>query len=399
MIRPILSALARNKTGAVLVGLQIALTLAVVANAVFIIEQRAAKIGRPPGMDTQNTIFVESYGFGPTYDQRATVRTDVETLRSLPGVVDAAYISAIPMSGGGSSSGFLATAGNKTTVPANTYAMDEHGARSLGVRLVAGRDLTEAEVQYSEKRDSDFVPSVLVSRDLAKAVFGTDEVVGKPIYDGLGQSATIVGVFENMLGAWIDWDKLTQVMFMPRIQSGQLVRYVVRVEPGRQDGLIPEIERKLNDENLSRAIISVKPHTSYTEESYRDDSRMMIFLSVIVVLMIAVTALGIVGLASFQVNTRRKQIGTRRAVGARRVDIVRYFMIENWLLTTAGALVGSMLAFAFGYWLSAKFSLPRLQPIYVVTGIGLLWILGQIAVFLPARRAAAIPPAVATRTV
>ena len=47
--RPILSAMLRNKTGAILVGLQIALTLAVVANAVFIIMQRVEKIGRPPG--------------------------------------------------------------------------------------------------------------------------------------------------------------------------------------------------------------------------------------------------------------------------------------------------------------------------------------------------------------
>ena len=46
-IRPILSAMLRNKTGAVLVALQIALTLAVVANALFIIDQRLTKIGRP----------------------------------------------------------------------------------------------------------------------------------------------------------------------------------------------------------------------------------------------------------------------------------------------------------------------------------------------------------------
>jgi putative ABC transport system permease protein len=99
------------------------------------------------------------------------------------------------------------------------------------------------------------------------------------------------------------------------------------------------------------------------------------------------------------VNVRRKQIGTRRAVGARRIDIVRYFMVENWLLTTGGVLIGAVLAFAFGQWLSAEYSLPRLQPMYVAAGIVLLWILGQLAVFVPARRAAAIPPAIATRTV
>jgi len=117
------------------------------------------------------------------------------------------------------------------------------------------------------------------------------------------------------------------------------------------------------------------------------------------VLMVAVTALGIVGLASFQVSVRTKQIGTRRAVGARRIDIICYFMVENWLLTSAGLLVGTLLAFGFGHWLSTEYALPRLQPWYVIGGMLSLWLLGQIAVFMPARRAAAIPPAIATRTV
>ena len=126
---------------------------------------------------------------------------------------------------------------------------------------------------------------------------------------------------------------------------------------------------------------------------------MVAFLSVIAALMVLMTALGIVGLASFYVNARRKQIGTRRAVGARRIDIMRYFMLENWLLTTGGVILGTMLAFGFGQWLSSQYSLPRLEPLYVVSGVVLLWILGQLAVFVPARRAAAIPPAIATRTV
>src|SRR5688572_4108029 len=126
---------------------------------------------------------------------------------------------------------------------------------------------------------------------------------------------------------------------------------------------------------------------------------MVAFLSVLIWLMISVTALGIVGLASFYVNVRRKQIGTRRAVGARRVDILRYFMVENWLLTTGGVVVGAILSFALSFWLSNQFELPKLSPVYVVVGVVLMWIVGQLAVLVPAQRAASIPPAIATRTV
>ena len=144
-----------------------------------------------------------------------------------------------------------------------------------------------------------------------------------------------------MLGAWVGWDKLTQVMLMPRIQAGPLARYVVRAEPGRRDALMAEVEQKLSGTNPNRAITYVRSHTQIKERSYRADSRMVAFLSVLIGLMVSVTALGIVGLASFHVNVRRKQIGTRRAVGARRVDIIRYFMLENWLLTTGGVVAGT----------------------------------------------------------
>jgi putative ABC transport system permease protein len=400
-IRPIFSALLRNKTGAILVGLQIALTLAVVANALFIIMQRVEKMNRPSGIDSANLIFVQSYGFSANYDQRATVQRDLELLRKLPGVVAASPIDSIPLSGGGSGWTYGATADiEKATVEANYFQIDEQGVEALGVKLAEGRSFTATEVEY--RRDSNtsaFVPAVIITRDLARELFGEQPALGRNVYDGLGQSAVVVGIIDGMLGSWVGWDNVANVLLQPIVPPGPTARYVVRAEPGMRDGLIKRIEEQLAAADTSRAITYVKPHTEFTERTYRPDSRMVTFLIVIVVLMIAVTALGIVGLASFQVSVRTKQIGTRRAVGARRSDIIRYFMVENWLLTSAGVLAGTLLAFGFGHWLSSVYALPRLQPQYVLGGIVVLWLLGQVAVFMPARRAAAIPPAVATRTV
>src|SRR5918994_769473 len=400
-LRPILSAMLRNKTGAILVGLQIALTLAVVANAVAIIMTRVELIGRPPGIDSDNLFFVQSYGFGPNYDQRDTIRRDIDLIRSLPGVVSASPINGIPLSGGGSATNLGATAQReKQTINTNYYTVDERGMESLGVKLLEGRNFTEAEIEFNpDPSGPQFTPFAIISKDTAIAVFGDEHAVGKTIYGGADQTAVVIGIMDNMLGAWVGWDKLTQVMLLPRIQAGPLARYVVRTEPGRRDALMAEVEQKLTSSNTHRAISYVRSHEQIKERSYRADSRMVAFLSVLIGLMISVTALGIVGLASFYVNVRRKQIGTRRAVGARRIDIIRYFMVETRLLTTGGVVAGSLLAFAFGQWLSSAYSLPRLPPVYVAGGVVVLWVLGQLAAFLPARRAAAIPPAVATRTV
>jgi putative ABC transport system permease protein len=115
--------------------------------------------------------------------------------------------------------------------------------------------------------------------------------------------------------------------------------------------------------------------------------------------LLAITAVGVFGLATFNVGTRTKQIGTRRAVGARRTDIVSYFLVENWLISTVGIVLGCGLALWSGYWLAKTYQLPRLDLYYLIGGIPILWILGLLAAWQPARRASTVSPAVATRTV
>jgi len=89
----------------------------------------------------------------------------------------------------------------------------------------------------------------------------------------------------------------------------------------------------------------------------------------------------------------------RRALGATRGDILRYFQLENFILASAGIVLGMALAYAINLWLMQKYQVARLPAGFLPVGAGLLWILGQIAVLGPALRASLIPPAIATRTV
>jgi putative ABC transport system permease protein len=117
------------------------------------------------------------------------------------------------------------------------------------------------------------------------------------------------------------------------------------------------------------------------------------------VFVLAVTMVGIAGLAAFNVTTRTKQLGTRRAIGARKFHILRYFLVENWLVTSIGALVGCTLALAVGVKLSSMYMMPRLPLFYLVGGVAGVWVMGLVAVLIPAKRAASIAPAIATRMV
>ena len=158
-------------------------------------------------------------------------------------------------------------------------------------------------------------------------------------------------------------------------------------------------EEHLSQSDPNRVIKGVHSLDMYEKATFLSQRITAISLVVVTALLLAIAALGIFGLATFNVTTRTKQIGTRRAVGARKRDIIRQFLVENGLITTAGVVVGCVLALGLGYELSRQYNLPRLDLYYLVGGVLVLWVLGQLAARQPAGRAAAISPSVATRTV
>jgi len=401
-IRPIASALWRNRTGAILVAFQIAIGLAVLVNAVYVVKQRVEKIGRPTGMDNANMIWVASAGFTKDYDYEAAWREDLATLRGMPGVKAASLFSNIPLSGGGSSSGYQSRPGEvgpKETVPGNKYDVDEEAIDALGVKLIAGRPFEAQEILPPSETYEDS-PQAIVTVAFAKQLFPNEEnFLGKTFYNGLSEPSTIVGVIEHMQGAWVGWDKLDNVILFPRQKNGPSSVYLVRTEPGQRDAVMRDIEAKLGDSNPDRLLRWVRPFDYFIDQSYLDDRNMAIFLVSVTSALLAITALGIFGLATFNVSTRIRQIGTRRAVGARRMDIVRHFLVENWMVTTAGVVAGCGAALGIGYWISVKYELPRLDLYYLVGGVLTIWLIGLAAALQPARRASTISPAVASRTV
>jgi len=400
--RPILSAMLRNKTGAVLVAVQIAFTLAVIVNAVFIVTKRVEKMTRPNGMDVANIITTQVWTVDAKQNVEEMVRADLEMLRAIPGVMDATVSHQVPLSGGGWGDGLKAAVGDDPDkeVSAARYTADEHFIETLGVKLQSGRNFRADEIEYRPPNESKPIDSVIITDAMAKELFpdGQDPL-GKTVYDHIDRPITIVGVLERMHGAWVGWDKLDNVMLSPEIASGPLVRYMIRVEPGQLDTLLPQVEQKLIERDDHRVIRKVQPLSEVAARSYEDDRAMAVVLASVVGLLIMITALGIIGLASFSVKTRTKQIGTRRAVGARKLDIIRYFLLENWMITSFGVAAGALLAVALNYVLVTEFELDKLNPFYVPAGILGLWFLGLLSVLGPARKAAAIPPAVATRTV
>jgi putative ABC transport system permease protein len=241
----------------------------------------------------------------------------------------------------------------------------------------------------------------IVTRAFAEVLFPKDKdhLVGKTFYDDQSKPVVIVGVMEQMHGAWVGWDKLDRVMLSPLVGPGPGIRYLVRTEPGQIDSVMSAVEVALRKRDPNRVVGKLRTMQNFKQSSYASDSLMAVTLSVVTGLVLTFSALGIFGLATFNVNTRTRQIGTRRAVGARKRDIVSYFMAENWMVTTLGVVVGCVMALGVGFWLSNQFGLPRLDLYFLVGGVLGLWALGQLAAWQPALRAATVSPAMATRSV
>ena len=398
--RPMISSLLRNKTGPLLVTLQIAVTLAIVINSLFIIVQRVEKMNRDPGIDVANVIVVDVRGFGADFDVQDSVERDIALLKSMPGVVAATVTNHVPLSGSGSGTGLRAVA-DETIAPVGTarYRWSEEGLEALGIELARGRNFLPAEVDFIlPDSEPPAPPSVLVTQALANDLFGDEDALGKTVYWGDMQGSTIVGIIGHMHGSWVNWDKLGNVVIQPGKPLFTSNRYLVRTEPGLRDGLVPVIETKLGELNRRRVVKTVRTLEDMAANSYRQDRGMAIVLSIVITLLICLMVLVIAGLSSYHVTQRRRQIGTRRALGATRMHIIREFLLENWLISAAGAALGAVLTVAVAWWLEVSFQLSPLDWRYLPAGVLLLWIVSSLAVFEPARRAASVPPAVATRS-
>jgi len=398
---PMMSSLLRNKTGPLLVALQIAVTLAIVVNSLFIVLQRVDKMNRETGMDVENVIITYVRGFGADFDVVSSIGNDIDLIQSIPGVVAATVSNHVPLSGSGSGTGLRIVADeNIDSVGTARYRWSEEGLAALGIELSRGRNFFPEEVDYILPTSNvGAPPSVLVTQQLANDLFGDEDALGKTVYWGDMEPSTIVGIIGHMQGSWVNWDKLNNVVIQPGKPAYTTNKYITRVEPGMRDELTAVIEQKLGESNRQRVVKSVRALEEMAARSYQRDRGMIVVLSVVISLLIGLTALVIVGLSSFHVAQRTKQIGTRRALGARRIDIIRQFMLENWLITTAGAVLGILLTVIVAYWLEVSFELPRLDWRYLPAGIFVLWVLSSLAVIEPARRAACVPPAVATRSI
>jgi putative ABC transport system permease protein len=401
-IRPILSTLRRHKTASALIVIEIALSCAIVCNALFLIGTRLDRMSRDTGMANDEIVRINTAGIGTDDNADAAVKTDLAALRAIPGVEYATSTNHVPFdSSSWNSSVSIKPDQQIPSMNAGVYLGDGQLLETFGLKLIAGRDfLPEEYADMGSLTNDSSIPSTIVTRAMAEKLFPGESALGKLLYDTWGSKPIkIVGVVESLIRPNDNGGpaEAQYSMLMPIQPTAG--RFAIRTRPERREEVLKAAVAALEKVNRSRIIMDQGTFTDVISEYYRQDKAMAWLLGAVCIALMVVTALGIVGLASFWVQQRTKQIGVRRALGATRSQILRYFQTENFLLASIGIVLGMLGAYGLNQLLMKYYELPRLPAMYLPIGAAALWLLGQIAVYGPAKRAAAVPPAVATRSV
>ena len=400
--RPILSAMRRNKFGALLIATQMAVTLAFLANALTLVEQRVAWSDRPSGLDEANIFVINTETVDDARDLAARQASDVDALRALNGVVDAYATNMYPLEGGGWIETVNLTADQKTpTAFAAHYMGDDHALHTMGLKLVAGRNFTPDEIVNRTENDLPMPSGFIVTKALAAKLFPQGNALGQPIFVENEKPIAIIGIVDRLQGPMtaatgFDSTYSENSVLTPYRLIGTRNVYMVRVQPGQLNAVMKAAEQKLMQLQGNR-ILQTQSMPDVRADAYRGDRGLIVLLTCICVALVIVTAFGIIGLTSYWVAQRRQQIGIRRALGATRQAIVRYFQTENFMIAAAGAAVGIAFAIALNIWMVRSFEMVRMDNSRAIVGAVIILLLGQFAVLWPALRAAAIPPALATR--
>lgn len=402
-IQPIFAALRKHRLATLLLAFEIALACAVMCNACFLIVSRVQQTHVDSGVDESALASLRLTGYDPAASLDLNARV-LSGLAKIPGLQSVSVINAVPFGDHTGTAGISTDAAGKRFAGVVDFYVGGPGSyKALGVQLVSGTAPQSSDYQPIRQ----FVPddgAVWVTRALAEHLWPGADPLGKEFWSDKFHFR-VAGVLAHLARPYggeggpgtIEWS-----VYAPAQPGSELAGgYLLRADPA-------ELPRVLRDARAAMAAIApdavVDSKNSRTlgmlrEKYFRQDRLMAGILLGVVTALLLVTALGIVGLASFWVQQRRRQIGVRRALGATHSDIVAYFQTENFLIVSGGIVLGMLLAFAINLLLMQHYELPRLPLYYLPIGALSLYAIGQLAVLGPALRAAAVSPVEATRSV
>ena len=408
-IKALLTSLRLRKFATTLLLLQLSLTIGLLVNTIILTTSSIEKLNKPLGFDVEQLIAVDlvptSGAFRDTNYYRSITEQDIAKISAMDGVISAAYYNQLTFQNGAWSANIEAADFPENAVLphelqyVSMFYSSKIGLQNLGVEIIEGRALNDADdvtTTFYSSENTDKETNIVITQSLAKAVFPD-----KPALGELTNVGRVVGIARDFtVSPRHQGDSKYFGLFMSFMysQSDFEQHYVIRVEPNK----IAQVEAKLRDTILSvqpeRDILLVQSMAQRLTTFYRQDTGLASLFAMLSLLMLIVTISSSFAHAHFHVTKQRKLIGIRRALGARKKDIMLHVFSENWLLSFGASVFAIATTIGLNIALSQIITIEKPSILLYFLAVLIVFLSGSLATWLPAYKTTKISPLMATKT-
>ncbi|HET7585209.1 MAG TPA: ABC transporter permease [Gemmatimonadaceae bacterium] len=365
------------------------------------------RLGRvTPGFDAAHVLTAElglpvPGAFNPQQDGPqwvATFEQITSRLNALPGVRSAGGVSSLPLSGAWEGGGLrvegqeLPPGSRPPTAQYNVVSGDYF--KAMGIPLESGRLFTTQD-------RADGAGVIIVNREFVRRILNGAPPLGqqlRPYFDFSGGAPrTIIGVVGNVKQTGLDADAEPQV-YVPIQQMPYPAQTLTIRAEGPPASVLPAVRGALRAVNPALALAHVRPMTDVVDDSLARQRFTMTLIATLAAAALLLSIVGLYGVLATLVGQRRREIGVRVAMGARRGDVLALIlgegvrvMVVGIALGTAAAVLASRLLASMVYGVSTTS-----VGVYLTAALA-VGVVSVLAMWIPARRASEIHPTVVLR--
>ncbi|MFN7960783.1 MAG: ADOP family duplicated permease [Thermoanaerobaculia bacterium] len=386
-----------------LVGLQVALSMALLTTVGLLAKSLIRQLDTPPGFESRSVLAVAVNLPWDTPRERldAFRRQALAAFESLPGVRAAGVVDRLPLEGG-SQSGPIAVAGRElgpewAERPVGRRAATPGYFRALGVPLLAGR-------LYLPTPPAGAVHETVINQALAARLFPAESPLGRRLsfnpHPEPGRAPTwfeVVGVVGNVRQALDETEPPLEAFILPEHTYWPMLSFVLAT-PGDPAASIPAVRAALERVDPEQVVDAVGPLEARLRTASAEPRTRLGLVGSFALVALLLAALGLYGVLASLVVERTREIGVRLALGAKPAEVLRAVVRQGTTVSLAGLALGLGVATLGGRLLgSLLFDVRPLDP-PVLQGASLLMLaVAVLASLLPARRAARVDPALTLR--
>ncbi|MFZ0731365.1 MAG: ABC transporter permease [Candidatus Sulfotelmatobacter sp.] len=369
---------------------QVTLSMVVVIAAGLLVRTLEKLRSIDPGFDTRNILLfsLDPDLAGYKREKAQPVYAEIERkLAALPGVVSASYSSDALLDGSLWTSGLHIEGQERSdTTETQMLAAGPGYFETMRVPILQGREFRDSDMSATQQ-------VAVVNRSFVQKFLMSKYPIGSH-FECSGQKYEIVGVVGDTKYEGLR-STTAPTAYIP-LKEGR-VTFALRsaVSPGY---LVLAVRRVVNEVDSNLPVFQVRTQSQAVDRLLFSQRLMARLFSMVGVLALLLACIGLYGLLSYDVSRRRIEIGIRTALGARRQDVLRLVIRQGLLLVLGGLFCGITLACLLTRYLrSFLFGVQPMDLLSLVGSSAILAVVGLLACYIPARRAANVDPMVALR--